>query len=431
MKYCRQYIIGLIFLFIGGINGYVTAQLSGNLQNRENEHPLFYYTIYRAISQIPDTCKFTFLLNVPYDELQFVVKDSVYKAGFEFTLTILDMDKNVIGTRIRKKNITVRDFQLTNSRNEYSSLNELFYLAPGDYNLIIEVMDTDSRSTKIIKKKMRITDYYNDPFSISDILFLDKTIQQEDVLYTPNLFANYNKDQKDIYLKFDVYNNIGIDYVDINVTIKDLRNNTYNTYDYKEKLKGFKTTIVLKAVRSELASGNYNLEIRIRGKEEIIERILQFSVDWMHMQSFSIDINSAIEQLKYIAPASKIKEMLNTKNGDEKQKLFDEFWDSRDPTPSTAVNELKKEYYSRVAFVNKNFSDSRAGWLTDRGEVYIILGPPDDIKRYPNMVGGRPYEVWYYYRFGNNLIFIDETGLGNFRLTRESWETFTMLRNQY
>ncbi|MFO7889607.1 MAG: GWxTD domain-containing protein [bacterium] len=428
MKYFRQYIIVLIIIFICSIDYNITAQVPGNSLNRENEHPQFYYTIYRIISQIPDTCKLTFLLNVSYDELQFVIEDSVYKAGYEFTLTILDMDKNVIETRIRKKEITVQDFQLTNSRKEFSSLNELFYLAPGDYHLVIELMDVDSRSTRIRKKKISIPDYYNVSFSISDVLFLNKTVQEEGAVYTPNLFANYNKDQKEIYLKFDIYNNIEIDSVDISLFIKDFSNNTYNTYHYKEMLKGFRTTILLRAVRKELHSGNYKLHLKIKGKEETIETMLQFSVDWMQMTSFNIDINSAIEQLKYIAPAKKIKEMINSK---EKEKLFNQFWDSRDPTPSTEVNELKKEYYTRVAFANKNFSDSREGWLTDRGEVYIVLGPPDDIKRYPNMVNGRPYEVWYYYRFGNNLIFVDETGLGNFRLTHESWETYHMLRNQH
>ena len=149
------------------------------------------------------------------------------------------------------------------------------------------------------------------------------------------------------------------------------------------------------------------------------------------LASFSLDIDSAIKQLKYIAPLHEINQMLNTEDSDKKEKLFNEFWASRDPTPSTEVNELKKEYYSRIAFVNKNFSDSREGWLTDRGEVYIVLGPPDDIKRYPNMIESKPYEVWNYYRFGENLIFVGETGLGNFRLTQESWEIYIKLRNQY
>jgi len=431
VKYKRIYLIVVSIIILFVINFNSCAQLSGLPQQTKNEHPKFFYKIYRTISEAPDVCELTFLMSVPYDELQFVVKDSVYNAGYELTITLLDMENNVIETRIEKKKITVDNFQLTNSMNNYSSLNELFYIAPGDYKLIIELMDTDSKSTRIEKRKISIIDYYNVPFSMSDVLFLNRESREDGDIYTPNLIANYDKDQREIYLKFDIYNNKAIDSIDIDVNIQDFRDNTYNTYHYEEGLKGFKTTILLRAVREKLASGNYRLNLKIKGGQEVIERKLQFSVNWSQMTSVSIDINSAIEQLRYIAPNKKIKEMLNAENSKKKEQLFSDFWDSRDPTPSTEVNELKKEYYSRVAFTNRNFSDSREGWLTDRGEVYIVLGPPDNIRRYPYMVNSRPYEVWYYYRFGNNLIFVDDTGLGDYRLTPESWDTYNMLRNQY
>jgi len=431
VRYKKVYLVIVSVIILFTVNFNSCAQLSGIPQKAEKEHPKFFYKIYRTISNVSDVCELTFLMSVPYDELQFVFQDSVYKAGYELTITILDMENNVIETRIKDKKITVQNFQLTNSLNEYSSLNELFYIAPGDYKLIVELMDIDSKSTRIQKSKISITDYYNVPFSMSDVLFLNREIREEGDVYTPNLVANYDKDQREIYLKFDIYNNKELDSVDIGLNIKDFNDNTYNTYQYKEGLKGFNTTILLRVVREKLASGNYILNLIVKGGQEVIERKLQFSVNWAQMTSVSIDINSAIEQLRYVATTKKIKEMLNAETNEEKEQVFNDFWASRDPTPSTEINELKKEYYSRVAFANRNFSDSREGWLTDRGEVYIVLGPPDNIRRYPYMTNSRPYEVWYYYRFGNNLIFVDDTGLGDYRLTPESWDTYNMLRNEY
>ncbi len=431
MKYKKVYLIIIAVIILFTVNFNSCAQLSGIPQQAGNEHPKFFYKIYRTISNVSDVCELTFLMSVPYDELQFVFQDSVYKAGYELTITILDMDNNVIETRIKKKKVTVQNFQSTNSVNKYSSLNELFYIASGDYKLIVELMDVDSKLTRIQKSKISITDYYNVPFSMSDVLFLNRESREEGDIYTPNLVANYDKDQKEIYLKFDIYNNKEIDSIDIDLNIQDFSDNTYNTYNYKEGLKGFKTTILLRVAREKLASGNYILNLKIKAGQKVIERKLRFSVNWTQMTSVSIDISSAIEQLRYVATSKKIKEMLTAESTEKKEQLFNDFWDSRDPTPSTEVNELKKEYYSRVAFANKNFSDSREGWLTDRGEVYIVLGPPDNIRRYPHMTNSRPYEVWYYYRFGNNLIFVDDTGLGDYRLTRESWDTYNMLKNQY
>ena len=424
-----RYIFIILILFLISSSAY--AQVQQYSHHRENEHPQFFYTIHSTASLIPDTCKLTFFLSVPYDELQFVVDDSVFKAGYELTLTVLDRENNVIETRIREEYITVKNFQTTNSRDEYSFLNELLYLVPGEYRLVIELMDKDSKLTAVKHKNIDIIDYFSVPFSISDVLFLNKTSQEGEVKYTLNLMTNYNTTQKGIYLKFDVFNNKECNVINITTSIQDYSNNIYKAYKYAKNLEGFRTTVLLQVVKEELASGNYILNLEIKGDDEVIKRRLHFSVNWMNMTELSSDMNSAIKQLKYIAPMHEINQMLNTEDSDKKEKLFNEFWASRDPTPSTEVNELKKEYYSRIAFANKNFSDSREGWLTDRGEVYIVLGPPDDIKQYPNMINNKPYEVWNYYRFGENLIFVGEIGLGNFRLTQESWEIYIKLRNQY
>src|SRR5438552_3828174 len=49
----------------------------------------------------------------------------------------------------------------------------------------------------------------------------------------------------------------------------------------------------------------------------------------------------------------------------------------RDPTPGTVENEFKEEHYRRTAYSNEHyFSDDAPGWRTDRGKIYIMLGPP-------------------------------------------------------
>ena len=58
------------------------------------------------------------------------------------------------------------------------------------------------------------------------------------------------------------------------------------------------------------------------------------------------------------------------------------FWASRDPVASTPENEYRTLFYSRVAEANRVFADStKPGWKTDRGKIYILLGPPDDFEQ--------------------------------------------------
>ncbi len=63
-------------------------------------------------------------------------------------------------------------------------------------------------------------------------------------------------------------------------------------------------------------------------------------------------------------------------------KFLSDFWRRRDPDPSTAVNEWRKEFNRRVAFANAVFgggSDVLRGALTDRGRVFVLLGKPAQV----------------------------------------------------
>ena len=66
-------------------------------------------------------------------------------------------------------------------------------------------------------------------------------------------------------------------------------------------------------------------------------------------------------------------------------------------TPGAPGNPYREEHYRRLAHANQYFSDNGAqnGWATDRGRVYITLGPPQQQAKY---VSGelRPMEIWFY-----------------------------------
>ena len=114
---------------------------------------------------------------------------------------------------------------------------------------------------------------------------------------------------------------------------------------------------------------------------------------------------------------------LKLTSDEERNKFIEQFWIRRDPTPGTAENEMKEEHYRRIAYVNEHFwTDSMAGWRSDRGRVYILRGPPDEKAVHP--AGGAhefASELWLYKWFegvGRNvkITFIDRTGKGDFRV---------------
>jgi GWxTD domain-containing protein len=64
------------------------------------------------------------------------------------------------------------------------------------------------------------------------------------------------------------------------------------------------------------------------------------------------------------------------------------FWKERDPRPETPENELRDEFERRVAFADSHFAQDEArGSLTDRGMVFVLLGPPTYAGRQPIRTG--------------------------------------------
>jgi GWxTD domain-containing protein len=102
---------------------------------------------------------------------------------------------------------------------------------------------------------------------------------------------------------------------------------------------------------------------------------------------------------------------------EEKEEFKEEFWRRRDPDPDTEENEFKLEYENRLEQADELFvSEGKPGWLTDRGRIFILFGPPMD--RITNPMGStsqnRCREIWYYGNFP--IIFEDATCTGSYRL---------------
>lgn len=130
---------------------------------------------------------------------------------------------------------------------------------------------------------------------------------------------------------------------------------------------------------------------------------------------------------------------------EEKENFIEEFWRRRDPTPGTAANEFKEEHYRRIAYANEHFTSGIPGWKTDRGRVYILFGPPDEINAYsgggtylrPYYEGGGatqtfPFEKWWYRHVegvGDNLEyeFVDRSWSGEYKLAQAPHEKDMML----
>ncbi len=129
----------------------------------------------------------------------------------------------------------------------------------------------------------------------------------------------------------------------------------------------------------------------------------------------------------------------------EKDAFIEQFWRRRDPDPTTAINEFKEEHYRRIAYANQWFTSGKPGWKTDRGRIYIIHGPPNEIESYPTggpyyrppWEGGGststyPFEIWRYRHLDGvgddvELEFVDPVGGGEYKLALDPDEKDQLL----
>ncbi len=132
-------------------------------------------------------------------------------------------------------------------------------------------------------------------------------------------------------------------------------------------------------------------------------------------------------------------------NDEERDQFIEQFWLRRDPTPDTVENEYKEEHYRRIAYANEHFASGIPGWRTDRGRMYIMYGPPDEIdshpsggfyQRTPEEGGGStstyPFETWRYRYLESigqqvEIEFVDPCMCGEYHMTMDRSEKDALL----
>jgi GWxTD domain-containing protein len=101
----------------------------------------------------------------------------------------------------------------------------------------------------------------------------------------------------------------------------------------------------------------------------------------------------------------------------ERRDLWDRFWERRRRDPEDVGNAVRAEFFRRVRHANVQFySAGMEGWRTDRGRIYIKLGPPDQVDESPVTAYQPAYQVWRYYDTRAVFVFADRDGFGRYVL---------------
>jgi len=154
-------------------------------------------------------------------------------------------------------------------------------------------------------------------------------------------------------------------------------------------------------------------------EKKVVEPLSEYSKQWLE------------EVVPYIITSTEIEIFKNLPTEVDRGKFIENFWKKRDPDKNTPENEFKLDYYRRIAYANKFFGvGGMAGWRTERGRIFILLGPPNEISRDMSPRASRfrtayhgTTEVWNYWGLPNprlpynmEFVFVDKFGTGNYVL---------------
>jgi len=314
-----------------------------------------------------------------------------------------------------------------------------YSLANGQYLCELKGEDLNSiNSSDSISFIFAITGF-NPNFSISDIQFASSLRKSSDATsqfyknnyeVIPNPSGIYGQTLPVLYFYSELYNldrNVKSDFLDFDYYIS----NQYNEQVYSKRRKYPKmasSIVVAEAVNvSKYPSGSYTMTLTLSDSVSGIESqnskrftIVNPSVADTHSVLLAKDVitsefadmddselNDVFMFSKYIASKQEMDTWKILQNVTEKRNFLYDFWKRRDEDPGTPLNMYKNDYFERVEIAAKRFENmNMIGWKTDRGRVFCVYGEPDEIERYPNEGGSKPYEIWNYYSIEGGVIFV-------------------------
>jgi len=191
-------------------------------------------------------------------------------------------------------------------------------------------------------------------------------------------------------------------------------------------------------MHDSLASGIFSLPIseigpgvatfvswRGAGSDTARTRLIVSFAEGLAITSF----DDMISYLRYFATPEQLQALRDATPAD-RGRAWIAFLHATDPDPATPEHEALRDYFVRIEQANQRFREEGGpGWLTDRGRVFITLGDPDQIyDQGQNDIAQRGrIQIWEYTQYRSQLVFVDQTGFGRYRMTMTSELEFQAL----
>ncbi len=392
--------------------------------------------------------------SVPNSSLRFLARAGGFEARYGLTVQVYALDdrgrqQGLVVSRTFERDVAARTYDETQDAEREDRAIQTLAVPPGRYVVAIAVEDAASGRALSREIGHVARDVSGDAVTMSDPVLLS-AYDPAGGTSTPIVGATLSTEMDEFWVSYDLYASaetpLQVTYLVTEQSRVQERpsfgallglaprqqadSGTPVAVTEALSVEAGRTPAAFRLAMEGLQVGDYVLTVRLADSagETLVETDKAFAVRWMGLDSQIADLDEAIAQLRYLARPADIRAIRNAPTPEAQRQRFLDFWNERDPTPSTPRNESMEQYYFRVAYANDRYSRFQdRGWNTDRGEVFIRFGEPDYVENHPFDYGTRPYQIWTYQGRGRRFIFVDETGAGDFELLVPIWDDRTRM----
>ncbi|MFC1723990.1 GWxTD domain-containing protein [candidate division KSB1 bacterium] len=353
-----------------------------------------------------------------FNNLEFFKNDSVFESKYEFSVELYDEDLKLIESKYWEENVVVKSYEETGSREKFINEYIYFELKPSKYDFILEVKNKDSGKLIQKREKIKVQDYWDKEYTITEIVaFEGKSLSEDEFRFFKDLKEIKVDFEKGLTLYAEIFSNKISQSSIIEWKISSIYKPDETLFSHYDSVNIEQNKIIpVKVFLSgyEIESGSYKLELL----HDDIKLEKTVNLLWVNFPVDAVRLPEGIEYMKYILKSDEKKALLELP--EDRQRLeFLEYWKNMEPEEDKNFD-LMKEYFYRISYANMKFSTAfERGWESDMGETYVKLGRPDKIStRDEGIAIGEKYQIWDYRELSRRYVFIDRYKNGEYKLVK-------------
>jgi len=357
----------------------------------------------------------TIITEVPYTNMQFERRDSIYHAEIDLSF-YLHAPKFPDKSWLLDKHYEIDTPSFSETVNPAKALRaiEKTTIEPGRYEAEVTFQDYNARKQGFQQQTVQVPDFRSRLFVSQPILMWDSLAVFDPAQMVPLRHQSFDRDVFALVVLGGLSpgNKLHLRYV-----LSD-RNGKES---YKQEYTFVPTAPVqfrsLRIPLEHLIFGVTNLEVFVHQNELEARSMLPIHATFGFKFKYLQNVEAFLKPMQYIMSNKEWNE-LRKASKEKKLEIFKKYWAEHDPNPESKENPLMREFFLRVEEANARFTGhGQDGWRTDQGRIYIVYGPPDKVERRRDFERGYTIEIWTYQEIGRVFVFEDRFGNGELKLS--------------